>query len=124
MKLWIARDFDGKLALQTREPHCPFYTWYSGDEVALNEDLFPEITFENSPQHVEIKFINGYTCFSDSTLKIVFNSSVVEEKIDTNPINNNVISNTLNNDSISNTINENTSVQNYLNNVNFNRVMP
>lgn len=57
MKLWIARDFDGKLALHTREPYCSFYTWYSGDEVALNEDLFPEVTFENSPQMVEVKLV-------------------------------------------------------------------
>lgn len=57
MKFWIARDFDGKLALHTREPHCQFYTWYSGNEVVLNEELFPEVTFENSPQQVELKLV-------------------------------------------------------------------
>lgn len=57
MLFWITRDFDGKLALHTQEPHCPFYSWHSSDEVALNEELFPEITFENSPQQVEIKLV-------------------------------------------------------------------
>lgn len=58
MKLWIARDFDGRLALHTQKPYCPFYTWYSDAEVALNKELFPEVTFENSPQEVEIKLVN------------------------------------------------------------------
>ena len=60
MKLWIARDYSGLWAF-SEEPdkkcniftsstiHCKIYQ--------LDSDLFPEITFENSPHLVEIKFI-------------------------------------------------------------------
>lgn len=60
MKLWIARDYSGLWAF-SEEPdkkcnvftsstiYCKIYQ--------LDSELFPEITFENSPQLVEIKFI-------------------------------------------------------------------
>lgn len=67
MKLWIARTkprssaggsflglFEGK----------PYYNealnlWYSpmGLPIYIDFDLFPEVTFENSPQKVELKMI-------------------------------------------------------------------
>ena len=58
MKLWIARDEDGTLALHESEPYCPHGNWHnSNQEWYLNQSLFPEVTFENSPQQVELKLI-------------------------------------------------------------------
>lgn len=60
MKLWIARDYTGLWAF-SEEPdkkrnqfisatiHCKIYE--------LDSELFPEVTFENSPQLVEIKLV-------------------------------------------------------------------
>ena len=64
MKLWIARDKDGGLYLYNYEPYknkvsgrftCsikPNSKW--SEEYELNSHLFPELTFENSPQEVEL----------------------------------------------------------------------
>lgn len=60
MKLWIARDDDGYSQLYVEKPikmdgyfkHIPNTKWY-----AISYDLFPEVTFENSPQEVELKLI-------------------------------------------------------------------
>ena len=64
MRLWAARDEDGGLFLYNYEPcknkisgrfTCsikPNGEW--SEEYELNSHLFPEITFENSPQEVEI----------------------------------------------------------------------
>lgn len=58
MKLWATRDLDGTLVLHESEPYCPFNTWHNtNQEFYLNEDLFPEVTFENSPQMVELKLV-------------------------------------------------------------------
>lgn len=58
MKLWIARNLDGTLSLHESEPRCPFNTWHNGgQEFYLDKDLFPEVTYDNSPQQVEIKLI-------------------------------------------------------------------
>ena len=58
MKLWIARDENGTLALHESEPRCPFSTWHNSNQVFyLDNDLFPEVTYDNSPQQVEIKLI-------------------------------------------------------------------
>lgn len=60
MKLWIARNKDGTLALHESEPYCPYDTWYnSNQEMYLDKSLFPEVTVENSPQEVELKLINN-----------------------------------------------------------------
>lgn len=62
MELWIARDFDNALYLYFNSK--PFLMnggerWNNQDCIFtdLPEDLFPEITFENSPQQVEINLI-------------------------------------------------------------------
>lgn len=59
MKLWIARDNNNALALYTEEPMLYYNTYYEGpyksQRIELNENLFPEVTFENSPQVVEVK---------------------------------------------------------------------
>lgn len=64
MKLWIARDKDGELCLYKTKPWKRENTDYYNDEfdcddyfMNIDEDLFPEITFENSPQQVELKLI-------------------------------------------------------------------
>lgn len=66
MKLWIARQRDNSLYLFTHQPtlFCgrwcrngvnQHYTILWKDKV--EKDLFPEVTFENSPQEVELKLI-------------------------------------------------------------------
>lgn len=55
MKLWIARDKNGRLALHESEPRCPFSTWHNtNQEFYLDNNLFPEVTFENSPKEITI----------------------------------------------------------------------
>ena len=57
MKLWIARDKDGELRLHEGMPYkldgdniwCSCFS-----AITLEDDLFPEVTFENSPMEVEI----------------------------------------------------------------------
>lgn len=58
MKLWIARNKSGWLQLFFEQPKyredwegC-FITYLSDDD-----DCFNEVTFENSPQQVEIKLV-------------------------------------------------------------------
>lgn len=67
MRYWIGRDKDGGLYLYNYKPRkneilerftCsikPDGEW--SEEYELDSHLFPEVTFENSPQEVEIKLI-------------------------------------------------------------------
>ena len=32
MKLWIARDENGALALHESEPYCRYYKWHNGNQ--------------------------------------------------------------------------------------------
>ena len=59
MKLWIARDFDENLTLHFDRPTWieKHEYWYSNRIIDLDENLFPEVTFENSPQKVELKLV-------------------------------------------------------------------
>ena len=60
MELWIARDKDGDIALYYGKPaldrfkefwcHAPF-------AMRLSNNLFSEVTFENSPQKVKIELV-------------------------------------------------------------------
>lgn len=69
MKLWIARDKSGNIALYKRKPHMRYdffrrsCLWYydnsNGDYISLPDSYLPEVTFENSPQEVEIKLVKG-----------------------------------------------------------------
>lgn len=58
MKLWIARDCMG-LWLYTTEPlfdpERNEFDFEGGDILYIDDELFPEVTLENSPQQVEIK---------------------------------------------------------------------
>ena len=64
MKLYIARDESGDLSLYHLKPELndlddlAFYQPQKfGMEYPICNDLFPEVTFENSPQMVEIKLV-------------------------------------------------------------------
>ena len=62
MKFWIARDSDNELFLFESEPvlrGCKNHLWYEPLDKfercsKLDEFLFPEVTFENSPMEVEL----------------------------------------------------------------------
>ncbi len=63
MKLWIARDADDTLVLYKTKPwkrtHIDYNNEFDCDDDFLTIDgkLFPEVTFENSPQQVEVKLV-------------------------------------------------------------------
>lgn len=66
MKLWIARDKDGKLYLYKTKPWKRVNAIYLCNEfdcddsfINIDSDLFPEVTFENSPQEVELKLVKS-----------------------------------------------------------------
>ena len=63
MKLWIARDKDNDLRVFTSQPYQRNGIFmadssYKDDFIFIDSDIFPEVTFENSPQEVELKLIN------------------------------------------------------------------
>ena len=58
MKIWIARDADSLLYLYSKKPVLVgnyFDSKYLIGEI--NKTSFQEVTFENSPQEVELKLI-------------------------------------------------------------------
>ena len=63
MEFWIARSFVGDLCAYTTEPtynntiKAWCYDYNNGTLFVLDNRLFPEVTFENSPRKVEIKLI-------------------------------------------------------------------
>jgi hypothetical protein len=60
MKLWIARDKDDSLWVFENKPTRNEYGVFGSEHIdfaSLSETWFPEVTFENSPQMVEIKLI-------------------------------------------------------------------
>lgn len=64
MKLWIARDFNERLYLYEKKPELnpcnnEFYCIYGEKFYQLDIELFPEITFENSPKEVELKLVEN-----------------------------------------------------------------
>lgn len=61
MKFWIARDIeDDKLHLFPGKPHFKLFWWnYRNQKIEIDKNMFPEVTYENSPQQVEIKLIKG-----------------------------------------------------------------
>lgn len=65
MKMWIARDKDGRLDLFPSEPylveserHGLIWDNDYADYMRLPDEAYPEVTFENSPQEVELKLID------------------------------------------------------------------
>ena len=62
MNLWIARDLNGKLFLYDKKPSKGmrgFSVSMSTHSYCISPSNFPEVTFENSPQLVEIKLIKN-----------------------------------------------------------------
>ena len=63
MQLWIARDEDGDLWLYNRELEKKFGGFVPTDDncdiMAIDNDLFPEVTFENSPKQMTMT-LNDY----------------------------------------------------------------
>lgn len=61
MKLWIARDKQGRLNLFDGKPiksgDCFIEETGLDNIMSLPISIFPEIIFENSPQQVELKLI-------------------------------------------------------------------
>ena len=60
MKLWIARNKDNTLVIFQSKPFLNNIEWdeyLNEDYMYINEYLFPEVTFENSPKQVELKLI-------------------------------------------------------------------
>ena len=63
MKMWLCRDEDGLLNLfASTIPHKDIYEgiiiWENEEEmgkIVMDSAEYPEVTFENSPQEVEIK---------------------------------------------------------------------
>lgn len=63
MKLWIARDCMGLWVYTTKplfDPDRNEFESEDGNILYIDDDkLFPEVTFENSPQQVEIKLVKN-----------------------------------------------------------------
>lgn len=62
MKLWIARNDSGTIEIHQRKPSISKVTgrpvWVNGGFVGfVFADSFPQVTFENSPQEVELKLV-------------------------------------------------------------------
>ena len=56
MKLWIARDKSNQLTLHYIKPVFANKCWWSGGTLtSLDSNMLPEVTFENSPQRVELE---------------------------------------------------------------------
>ena len=60
MKLWIARDKNGELYLYDAIPeeHEEYFVEHSGyRSFPLDDELFPEVTFENSPHKIRLELV-------------------------------------------------------------------
>ena len=61
MKLWVARDKRGNLGLYREKPVWIMkgtrYDWFGKFGCYIWNDELTEVTFENSPQQVELKLV-------------------------------------------------------------------
>lgn len=59
MVFWIARDKERKLHLFSFKPERvrTHFGGFYDDKWEIDENLYPEVTWENSPQQVELKLI-------------------------------------------------------------------
>ena len=72
MKLWIARDKDGYSQLFVEKPikeNGYFEKVPNTKTFTISWLLFPEVTFENSPQEVELKLVSEIVGVAESPLK-------------------------------------------------------
>lgn len=71
MKMWIARRKSNKLYMFFERPHLtndgkqwfvlenvPDNGVFADTGIKIDEDKFPEVTYENSPMEVEVSLIN------------------------------------------------------------------
>lgn len=56
MGLWIARDVGGRLTLHYERPIYCNRGWNNVWAIP-DSNIFPEVTFENSPKKVELKLV-------------------------------------------------------------------
>lgn len=55
MKMWLARDKDGPLFIHVNKPQLSKeYCFWDSDYWFVPDEDHPEVTFENSPQEVEL----------------------------------------------------------------------
>lgn len=62
VEVWLARDENGDLCAYTCKPYrrkelFRLFRWespYNGDFIRLKSELFPEVTFKNSPQKARL----------------------------------------------------------------------
>ena len=57
MEIWTARDKNGDLFLFRLEPTRDTDVFMGGVFMEIENYLFPEVTWENSPQKVELKLV-------------------------------------------------------------------
>lgn len=61
MKCWIARNKDNTLAIFQSKPYLnTIQVWdehWNEDYMYIPDYYFPEVTFDNSPQEVELKLV-------------------------------------------------------------------
>lgn len=61
MKAWIARDKDGELYMFSHLPILCRNTYFIASDgtnsMKLDRNMFPEVTFEESPKKLKIKII-------------------------------------------------------------------
>ena len=59
MKLWIARNTDDTLVLFQNKPimndNLDWEDVYNEDYMVIPDNLYPEVTWKNSPQLIELK---------------------------------------------------------------------
>lgn len=60
MKFWIARDNDNQLYCYYNMPMKMEDCFVGAQSAILAMTLFPDVTFENSPQLVEIKLLKEF----------------------------------------------------------------
>lgn len=63
VKLWVARDLNGLIYLHLKEPTLEEHTseYMSQFFIELPTKSFPEVTYDNSPQMVELNLVNEIT---------------------------------------------------------------
>ena len=62
MKIWIVRSKSGALEMHKKKPTLSKLTnepiWIYGNFIGyIFQDLFPDVTFENSPRQVEFNYV-------------------------------------------------------------------
>lgn len=60
--VWVARDDDNSLWIYTTKPHKSagmFCCSAAGDMFQIDDSVYPEITYENSPIKVKLLFIDA-----------------------------------------------------------------